>query len=237
MPRQPRFVVPGVPHHVTQRGNNRQTVFFDDDDRRRYLRLLSYFARRNGAYILGYCLMTNHVHLIVTPESENSLARTFGGAHGEYAQAHNHSAERSGHLWQNRYFSCPLEGSHLARAMLYVDLNPVRVGLTADAAEWRWSSARAHSVAGAVDPVLVGNWRERVGGWDSAEWRELLTSGREADDAPLRQATRRGEPFGTAEFVVQMEREAGRRLRVLGRGRPRKGGEGGDPGRFVVGGG
>ena len=110
--------------------------------------------------------MTNHVHLIVTPDREASLARTFGGTHAEYALALNQVANRTGHLWQNRYFSCPLDDAHLERALLYVDLNPVRAGLVASAFDWPWSSARAHSSEGLTDSVLDADWVDHAGGWD-----------------------------------------------------------------------
>src|SRR5437764_5697439 len=122
MPRRARVIVPGVAHHVTQRGNNRQQVFYSLDDRSLYLDLLTRHARRYGTQILGYCLMTNHVHLVVVPEHENSLARSFGRTHAEYALALNQSEKRSGHLWQNRFFSCPLDASHLENAIQYVEL-------------------------------------------------------------------------------------------------------------------
>ncbi|MDR3701498.1 MAG: transposase [Candidatus Sulfopaludibacter sp.] len=223
MPRRPRFIVPGAAHHVTQRGNNRQPVFFTADDRLLYLRLLRYHASRNGAHILGYCLMTNHVHLIVTPDREHSLARTFGGTHAEYALTLNQVANRTGHLWQNRYFSCPLDDTHLERALLYVDLNPVRAGFAANACDWPWSSARVHSTEGLTDPVLDADWVDKAGGWDRADWLGRLSSSRtEEEDAPLRLATLRGEPLGSTQFVAELELRAGRRLRVLARGRPRK---------------
>src|SRR5216684_3216207 len=96
MPRRARVAVPALAHHVTQRGNNRQQVFYSVEDRRLYLDLLTRHAHRCGTQIAGYCLMTNHVHLVVVPEHENSLARTFGRTHAEYAQALNHSEKRSG---------------------------------------------------------------------------------------------------------------------------------------------
>jgi len=223
MPRRPRVIVPGVAHHVTQRGNNRQSVFFNSDDRLLYLRLLRYHASRNGAHILGYCLMTNHVHLIVTPDRESSLARTFGATHAEYALALNQAANRTGHLWRNRYFSCPLEGAHLERAMLYVDLNPVRADLVASACDWPWSSARVHSTEGLTDPVLDADWVDQAGGWDRADWRARLSSSQTGgEDALLRRATLRGEPLGSTHFVEELEQRAGRRLRVFARGRPRR---------------
>ena len=124
-----RVVAAGVPHHITQRGNNRQDVFLLDDDRRFYLETLRERSQRHGVTLLGYCLMTNHVHLVAIPERPDSLARALGQSHSRYAQRFNRRYGRTGHLWQNRFYSCPLGRTHLVRALLYVDLNPVRAGL------------------------------------------------------------------------------------------------------------
>jgi len=212
-----------VAHHVTQRGNNRQQIFFADGDHKLYLDLLAKYAERCGTRIVGYCLMTNHVHLVVVPEQGTSLARTLGRAHSEYALALNKAVQRSGHLWQNRFFSCPLDESHFLSALRYVDLNPVRAGLVTQPWDWPWSSARAHCFAAAVDPVLDDGWSGCFRGWNHTEWRECLqTEMLESECDALRLATHTGEPLGPRQFMTQLERQAGRRLRVLPRGRPPK---------------
>jgi len=208
---------------MSQRGNNRQPVFLSGEDRRFYLDLLGRNAARSGARILGYCLMTNHVHLLVIPEREDSVARTLGPAHSEYALDRNRTGQRSGHLWQGRFFSCPLDQAHLAPALLYIDLNPVRAGLAACAWEWPWSSARAHAFAGTRDALLDAGWHEFIRCWNPAEWRDMLSSGvPEEQSHALRRATLTGEPLGSREFVAKLESQAARRLRVLDRGRPAK---------------
>lgn len=223
MPRRPRVVIPGVPHHVTQRGNNRQAIFFSDANRRFYLSLLAQHAAEYGTKILGYCLMNNHVHIIGVPQCEDSLAKTLARTHSEYALSVNRTRERSGHLWQNRFFSCPMGPTHLQRAMLYVDMNPVRAGLVATASDWLWSSARTHVRESARDPVMNQGWEEHFGFWDHAHWQESLRSAvPEEDCVAVRCATRTGEPLGAREFVARLERESGRNLRVLARGRPPK---------------
>jgi len=233
MPRRPRVVIPGVAHHVTQRGNNREPVFHSCEDRRFYLDLLARHAGHHGARVLGYCLMTNHIHLIAVPERESSLARTLGSTHSEYALALNQAYGRSGHVWQNRFFSCPLGESHLLSALRYVELNPVRAGLASEPAGWPWSSARAHTVDQALDPVLDRRWVEHFGRWDYGEWREILTAGLSGGESDsIRRATYAGEPLGSREFVAALERQTGRKLRVLARGRPPKKAEAvDDPGR------
>jgi len=114
--------------------------------------------------------MTNHVHLVAIPEKVDSLAHTLGRTHCEYTLLTNRVAGRSGHLWQSRFYSCPLDLRHLFNAIRYVELNPVRVGLAATARGWGWSSARAHMSPEVRDPILVENWKEAVGGWNFAEW-------------------------------------------------------------------
>jgi putative transposase len=223
MPRRPRVVIPGVPHHITQRGNNRQRVFLAPDDCRRYLDLLGHHASQYGARILGYCLMTNHIHLIAIPEKEDSLARTLGRTHSEYALALNQGEGSSGHVWQGRFFSCPMDESHLLTAMRYVDLNPVRANLAAAPWDWRWSSAHAHTLAGAVDTVLDCHWMDYFDRWNFGEWKqELSECGSDAELDEVRRATHTGEPLGSREFIAGLERQTGRRLRVAERGRPRK---------------
>jgi putative transposase len=233
MPRRPRVIVPGVAHHVTQRGNNREPVFHSPDERRFYLDLLRQHAAHYGAQVLGYCLMTNHVHLVAVPARENSLARTLGCTHSAYALALNRTQGRSGHLWQNRFFSCLLDESHLLRALRYVELNPVRAGLASEPWGWPWSSARAHAMDRVPDPVLDRHWVEYFGRWDYGEWREILTAGiPDGECDSVRRATHTGEPLGTREFVASLERQAGRRLRVLARGRPQKKPEAADQGNL-----
>ena len=222
MPRRARVVIPGVAHHITQRGNNRQPVFRTPDDYRLYLDLLRRHARRHRAQLLAYCLMPNHVHLIAVPERPDSLALTLGRAHSEYALAWNRAAFRSGHLWQNRFFSCAMQESHAVRAVRYVELNPVRAALVSAPWDWPWSSARAH-VADGPDPLLDSQWAEYFGGWNFAEWQDILSAGMpDADLEAVRRAARTGEPLGSREFVLNLERRTGTRLRVLDRGRPRQ---------------
>ena len=144
MARTARVVIPRVAHHVTQRGNNRQDVFFVDADREVFLRYLREAATRFALQVEAYCLMTNHVHLVVTPEHEDSLAGALKRVDQLYAQYVNRLHGRSGHMWGNRFFSCPLDTNHSGRALVYVERNPVRAGLCRQAWQWRWSSAAAH---------------------------------------------------------------------------------------------
>jgi REP element-mobilizing transposase RayT len=146
MARLPRVVVVDVAHHVTQRGNARQVVFESDTDRVTYLELLQESSSVHRLSLLGYCLMSNHVHLIAVPRVAAALAQSLKHTHGRYASYWNARGPSSGHVWQGRFYSCPLDDSHLWQALRYVELNPVRAGLIVAPEQWQWSSARAHVV-------------------------------------------------------------------------------------------
>ncbi len=218
MARIARVVVPGSWHHVTQRGNRRQTVFHGDDDRALYLDLLARYCRQRSVAITGYCLMGNHVHLIAVPAAPGGLAQALGRTHNDYARWFNTARGETGHLWQNRFYSCPLDERHQWEALRYVELNPVRAGLAADAAEWRWSSAAAH-LAG-IDAAGMLDMNEWSTKWKPGLWREVLQNG--VDDAALldriREATRTGRPCGEDEFVAGVEQRTHRLLRPRKRG-------------------
>ena len=221
MPRVARVVIPGVPHHVTQRGNNRQDVFFTDDDRRAYLQILAVQSQRFKLAILGYCLMTNHVHLLAVPERKNSLARAVGRTHYLYTLYINRLHGRSGHLWQNRFFSCGLDDKHAYCALRYVELNPVRARIARRAWTYAWSSAAAHCGEGEADRVLtMESWRRH---WNSSKWREELARGQSAAEVlAMRRNTHTGRPLGGDSFVSKLEHALNRRLRPFEVGRPRK---------------
>ena len=148
MPRMARAVLPGVPHHLTQRGLDRGDIFFHTSDYEVYLSQVRTHAARFGADLLGYCCMTNHVHWVAVPQEPGSHARAFGEAHGRYAAYANSKLARSGHFWQNRFFSCALDPAHLWAALRYVERNPVRAHMVERADAYRWSSAAAHCGTG-----------------------------------------------------------------------------------------
>lgn len=148
MARLPRFVFPGLPHHVTQRGNGRAQTFFEEADYALYLDLLARAAEGARADIWAYCLMPNHVHAVVVPSDEDGLRRVFGGLHRRYTGYVNARARRTGHLWQGRFGSMAMDEDHLVNALRYVSLNPVRAKLVARAPDWFWSSVRAHVAGG-----------------------------------------------------------------------------------------
>jgi putative transposase len=144
MPRVARSVFAGVAHHVTQRGNRRENVFFSDEDRRTYLAWLREYCLKHDVQVLAYCLMPNHVHLILIPQRESGLERVLKPLHMRYAQRVNRKRGWKGHLWQGRYFSSALDEAYLWAALRYVERNPVRAKLAIEAENYRWSSAAAH---------------------------------------------------------------------------------------------
>ena len=221
MPRVARIVVPGCPHHVTQRGNNRQDVFFVDEDRRVYLEILAEQAERFGLKIEGYCLMGNHVHLVATPAGEHSLAKAIGRTDFHYTRYINRLHGRSGHLWQNRFFSCALDDEHFWSALVYVERNAVRARLVRRAWRWPWSSAAAH--CGGLDKtglLDLADWRKRI---SPEQWRESVAQVEDEQTVErLRRWTHRGRPLGSDGFLSKLERAFGRRLRSLPVGRPKK---------------
>jgi putative transposase len=218
MPRIARIVLPGLPHHITQRGNNRQDVFFVDDDRRVYLQILGEQSDRYGLAVLGYCLMANHVHLIATPSGDESLAKAVGRTDFLYTQYINRLHGRSGHLWQNRFFSCALDEPHLWAALRYVERNPVWSRQVRLAWRYPWSSAAVHVGEAPAGWLSLDDWSRA---WTPAKWRGAL---RARDDqtqaAGLRRSTCRGRPLGSDGFLSRLEHRLGRRLRPLPVGRP-----------------
>ena len=218
MARMARVVVPNCWHHVTQRGNRGQTVFFEDSDRMMYLQLLARHTRRHGVRVAGYCLMGNHVHLIASPLEEDALAKCLGRTHVDYARWLNVRRGETGHVWQNRFFSCPMDDRYTWEALRYVELNPVRASLVRDAIEWPWSSATSHAAGADHSGFLdLAEWHER---WSPAAWLEALSMGI-ADAALLariREATGTGRPAASEEFIRELESVRGERLRPRKRG-------------------
>lgn len=222
MVRQARMVLPGVAHHITQRGNNRQDVFFTDDDRVAYLEILAQQSELYGLSVHGYCLMTNHIHLLAEPKAADSLAKAVGRTHFRYTLYINEMHVRSGHLWQNRFYSCMLDDGHYLDAMRYIERNPVKAKLVRRAWRWPWSSAAAHCELqpppAALDTAPWQALRITGGEWEN----ELIQKDDEDVTGAIRRATCTGRPLGSDSFISKLEAAAGRRMRPLPHGRPRK---------------
>jgi putative transposase len=221
MARLARVVAIEAPHHITQRGNARQTVFEGDPDRLVYLDLLCQYCRLDRLKLLGYCLMSNHIHLIAIPARPESMPLALKHTHERYAGYFNARHASSGHVWQGRYYSCPLDREHLWTALRYAELNPVRAGMVAEADQYPWSSAEAHCADGRPGAGLdMEPWRQS---WDAARWREYLHAGGAGTDAEaIRRSTHAGRPLGTADFVADLERALRRPLAAKKGGRPPK---------------
>ena len=206
MARLARIVVPGLPHHVTARGNRREPIFFEDGDQDIYGDLLAEQMRKAAVEVWAYCLMPNHVHLILCPSTEDGLARALGAAHRRWANFVNARGRWQGHLFDGRFASVAMDEAHLISAVRYVALNPVRARLAARAEDWPWSSVRAHLVGKDDGLVTVAPVLGRV-----ERFAELIEcEGESPAFAAIRAAEHTGRPLGTADFVADLERLLGR---------------------------
>ena len=208
MARIARVVIPGLAHHVTQRGNGRQQTFHSAQDCIEYLQLLRRACTSSDVTCLAYCLMPNHVHLILVPATHDGLRRSLAAVHQAYARRSNVRRDVTGHFWQGRYGSVPMDDAHLYEALRYVLLNPVRARLSRAAAEWRWSSARAYLAR--VDDGLTRTGRLCQMIHDVPAYLDEEPD--EARVARLRAAETIGRPVGTLEFLRELEARTGRRL-------------------------
>lgn len=206
---------------MTQRGNGRQYVLAADADRLVYLELLRQSSQLHEMSLLGYCLMSNHVHLVVIPRRQESLALALKQTHGRYASYFNAAHGSSGHVWQGRFYSCPLDASHLWEALRYSELNPVRAGMVAQAEQWPWSSAAAHCRD--VLPEACLEMKPWSDSWTATGWREYLEAGEtDGELNAIRQCTHTGRPLGAQKFVESLEQAMGRQLAPQKGGRPLK---------------
>ena len=214
MARIARFVVPGAPHHVTQRGNRRERVFFGEDDYALYRDLLAVQCRKHGVAVWAYCLMPNHVHLILVPGREAALGRALGETHRRYASTINARLRVTGHLFQARFGSVAMDEEHLMAASRYVAMNPVAARLVARAEDWPWSSVSAH-LAGRDDGlVTVAPLLDRCAG----AFADLIATAPDPEAvSALRAAETIGRPLGSAAFLDRLA-AAGRDPRPKRRG-------------------
>jgi putative transposase len=207
MARMARVVVPGYPHHVTQRGNRRQRVFFCDEDYLHYIDLLAEYSALSKTEVWSYCLMPNHVHLVMVPKYEDGLRAALGEAHRRYTRRINFRNGWRGHLWQERFHSFVMDERYLLSTVRYVELNPVKAKLCREPGDWHWSSARAHLEGKDGRLVTVRPMLERVGDWASYLAGESIES-----DELIERHTRTGRPLGSREFLERLEVATGRLL-------------------------
>ncbi len=203
MPRTSRAVAVGYPHHVTQRGNNRQPVFFDDQDRLTYLDTFQQYSVKYHLDVWAYCLMPNHIHLLVVPQNEDALSSGVGLANQVYTRYVNRKYFRSGRLWQNRFFSCIVDtDEYLWSVARYIGNNPVKAGLSKNAEDYRWSSAKCH-VSGELNSLLLNtNWLSEG---ELEAYRKFLLEDDENEINMINQATRSGRPLCGPETLRKLE--------------------------------
>jgi putative transposase len=215
-------VLENIPYHITQRGNGRQRVFFDAQDHRLYLDLLRGYAEGARLQLWAYCIMPNHVHLIAVPERAEAMASALGRTHADFARHFNLRKRTCGHVWQARFFSCPLEAAHLWRAAAYIERNPVRAGIVEHAGQYEWSSAPTHlGLTANLGFLDLSAWQTQ---YTRQQWNEVLETGveEEAFGRRLQEASRCGRALGGGEFVRELEQRIGREFRAQPVGRPRK---------------
>ena len=205
MSRLPRIVIPQVAHHVTQRGNRRQRVFFEDSDYALYLDLMAQACRDNGVEVWSYCLMPNHVHLVMVPSDRNGLSRAVGETHRRYSGYINARLRVIGHLFQGRFGCVAMDEAHLIAAVRYIALNPLKASLVTQATAWQWSSAAAlaagrNDVLVNVEPVLkrIGDFMVFMGQPEDSDRSKALERGLTI-----------GRPLMDTSALAEVERQLG----------------------------
>ena len=227
MPRKPRFYVPGAPVHALQRGHNRSAVFFDDLDYLEYLRCLKQAVDSCGCAVHAYVLMTNHVHLLLTPEGADSVACLFQSLGRHYVRHVNETYQRHGSLWEGRYKCNVIESqAYLLSCMRYIELNPVRAGMVDHPAKYRWSSYAANAL-GVSNAVLAAHTEYLALGGSSDDrqsvYRGLFDAGLDSDALALvRCALQTGTPLGNEKFKAAIEATLDLQVGFARRGRPKK---------------
>lgn len=225
MPRPPRLSVPGIPQHIVQRSNNRQACFLQESDYRLYLRLLNAACRRHQCALHAFVLMTNHVHMLLTPETDDGISLLVRDVGRDYVRIFNKTHERTGTLWEGRFKSSLVDAdSYCLACYRYIELNPVRAGMVRDPGQYRWSSYRANAY-GEPSRLLTAHptW-QALGVTDYARrgaYRRLLEEMLDPQQLDaLRYALRKGLPTGHDRFKHQIEQTLSIRLGSRRVGRP-----------------
>lgn len=227
MPRLPRYVLPGHPQHVIQRGNNRCPIFIAEEDYGCFRHHLREACDRHDCRIHAYVLMTNHVHLVMTPHREDSLARVLQSVGRRYVQYFNTHYRRTGTLWEGRYKATVIDTDrYLLTCYRYLELNPVRASMVSHPADYPWSSYAANAL-GQTDPLVTPHGLYLELGSDPEQRQEAYRALFQAhiDNRTLteiRQATQKGWALGNDRFKEEIERLLARRTRPLPRGGDRR---------------
>jgi len=218
MTRLARIVVPGLPHYVTQRGNEDKETFFNAGDYRIYRELLAEGCEKAKTQVLAYCLMPNRVHLIMVPATPDGLRGALGETHRRYTRHVNQRESWDGHLWQERFHSFAFQQARLDLAIRFVEQAPLRAKLVRKLHRWQWSSAAAHLAGKDDELVQVARNLKRFSDWE-AFLGETLS---DEDVARFEQHERSGRPMGAPAFIKKLEERLGRKLTARPPGRPRK---------------
>lgn len=227
MPRKPRFYLPGVPLHAVQRGHNKAAIFFDDFDYLEYLRCLKQAADGCGCAVHAYVLMTNHIHLLLTPDNSMSIARLFQSLGRHYVAYINETYNRRGSLWDGRYKSTLIQSQiYLLTCQRYIEMNPVRAGMVDHPAKYRWSSYGINAL-GVSNPIVSPHVEYRSLGNSltdcQTKYQSLFVQPLGADELEMvRSALQSGTPMGNEKFRSQIEAACGRKTGFFNRGRPKK---------------
>lgn len=237
MPRPPRFVIPGLPQHLIVRGNNRQPIFVTDEDRSAYLDWLSKASIKHGCAIHAYVLMTNHVHLLVTPSTEHGLGKVVQMVGRYYVQYFNHQYHRTGTLWEGRYKASLLDSErYLLTCQRYIEMNPVRAGMVDHPAEYPWSSYRTNAVGEPSRLVTPHELYLRLGGTldeRRSAYRALFNHAlSEETMEEIRDAANKGWALAGPRFLQEIEGMLGRPAQRQVRGGDRKSGGNRNHGRI-----
>ena len=235
MPRRPRTHLDGLPLHIVQRGHNRDACFLNEQDYPAYLGWLDEALRQTGCKLHAYVLMTNHVHLLLTPEKADTVPQLLISLGRRYVQYFNRTYKRTGTLWDSRYKSSLVQAdTYLLASMRYIELNPVRAAMVDDPAHYRWSSYRANGL-GQAEPRLIPHpvYLEiaRDDNERQATYRQFFRPQLEDDAiADIRLALNQSLPLGNSRFHEQIARSIGERREARPRGRPRTAGQGNNDG-------
>jgi putative transposase len=226
MPRRPRIQLDGVPLHIVQRGHNRETCFFGEEDYQSYLHSLGEALVANQCALHAYVLMTNHVHLLLTPEKAERVPHLIMALSRRYVQYINRTYQRTGTLWDSRYKSSLIHAdTRLFTCMRYIELNPVRAAMVEDPAHYRWSSYRANALGQPDSRIVPHPLYLALGAGEKTRqkaYRALFRSELDAsaiDD--IRLALNQSQPLGNSRFLTRIEKVAGERREPRPRGRPR----------------
>ena len=205
MARIARVIAEGYPHHITQRGNRSQKVFFDDTDYQEYLKILSDLSFKNKLSIVAYCLMPNHVHLIVIPENKEGLAKAIGETNRKYTRMINFRKKWRGYLWQGRFSSYIMDEKHLYSSVRYILNNPVKAKIVSSAEKYKWSSI-CHHLGRDVIPLINDNILQEI----IEDWDAYLNCDIKKEDVELlKKHERTGRPLGGKIFIEKLEKKLG----------------------------